>query len=425
MNATTNLAAMIGPLNDALLDKFKPDLTWLEAAAEQQVRSDPVSKEQLPGALITAAWAAKRFPEVAFIGAASGTHLWSTPRAFGLYLQALHRVHARDMLAGAATFSADNPPPPAIATMAFEARITANMYFGVDDYRRLWGAPGTSLRDALGNMPQLKKPNRQVERLADALIHLRRTPSNEQQPLRDHLLWGARAVTYYRSVILIDKALKLSGKPLTAEGAMISDLAAQAVESFQTPDLTDVLARRDAGHGILIATMHAGPQLHNKAMIEEIGLPDTLLIANQRVDRKAKNGLKISAKVSGHLGFLSAVKAVRKEPRLIRLFPDGPMGERVERQVLGVPVKLGVGAAVLGWRGNAATYVLRCEWQDMRPVLTLVPGPVADKSADKERFETTFLDAYAAQIEHIATGPAENIGGRGGVWGTLAAHAPT
>jgi lauroyl/myristoyl acyltransferase len=166
-----------------------------------------------------------------------------------------------------------------------------------------------------------------------------------------------------------------------------------------------------------MASAHAGISVvHHAGLYPALPFPVSV-IAQQTAPAGRAGDFNISTKdASANLEFMKLAKMMRKSPRLVRIFPDGPDGEGLPVSVFGRPGRIGRGAAMLSYLGKAATYFAEAHWTGDGFAFSLRAGPLATDYSDLASFERSFADFYVSCFERIVRGAPEDMMPNGGLW---------
>lgn len=290
---------------------------------------------------------------------------------------------------------------------------------------RVFGPPLAHIDRQLKALPAGLGEQAMLDRKIDKLIALRNIPASEAETFRDHVKWGWTMSFYLRflSRYALGATLRdttYSGKALKVH-TRIMELYNQASSWLPVVDLSRLEADRDAGRSILIASAHAGSNGFIDGALELLEMKKIYIAASIQAHHPVENGpefIAISTKGGAQFAFLKAMRAVRKSPYQIRVFPDGPYGqERIHGSVLGKPADIGAGAGVLGWQSQANTYFAQTRWRDDgRLDLVLEPGPDARDYDNGDAFQNAFNAFYFDRLNDIANGSPKDMTCGGGLW---------
>lgn len=218
-----------------------------------------------------------------------------------------------------------------------------------------------------------------------------------------------------------------------------ASLATQATRQLSTPVLDNELAqarqcllqipvRKDPaalqqirescaeGRSIVVLLPHAGFTAVSEQQLMELGIPVTKVAARALSDYSNPDNITIAASSNDPFDFVKMVKGLKASPRLLIIYPDGEHGEQREVSLLGRPMSLGKGAAMIAYRCKSPTFFLKTIWRDGMICLDLAQGPKADAYADQESFSRALDDFYLEGLRSIVMGPPQEMAPLGGFW---------
>lgn len=411
--------ALAGGSDDKLIAAFKPDMDMIEGLVAGELADDdggrltgPRRKQMIRNLFRGAARKALN-REVAFLGECLSVEISDRPGLLALHIHALSRLQATDVLNDRLAQCETRRTHPNVAAAAVRARTLHRLFRGALDHEAYWGPIPDKLDDALAVVVRRARVTPAVTARIEAICDQRDMPMERRGSFHERFAAAASMRTYLHFLRTYrEHVLHGNTAPGVIDDRMIS-LAEQALERRGAPDMSRPLADRDAGRGVLVAYAHQGVLRADQDMAALLPMPLTV-VANDG-SRFAESADAIVVNVlfgDAATGLLRAVKAGRKEPRLVLIHPDGRNGEFATRRVLGRPFRIGLGAAYLGWTGRAQTYFHRNTWRGGRQHTELARGPCAETYSDREAFTEAFLDFYAGEIERILLGPPEDIGRR-------------
>jgi hypothetical protein len=227
--------------------------------------------------------------------------------------------------------------------------------------------------------------------------------------------WGAQA--HRQMVFLNNLRRKILKKPDHDTEEQFALELYEAHRSRIAPlDTTDVMKEIEAGKSVVLAEAHAG-----MSIVQNYGLPfgPTPFSIITRGGSKARRPQDFHFSSLGqHVprDLAKLVKLMRKDPRIVRIFPDGPHGEGSPVSLCGRSVRIGRGGAAIAYSGKASVFFPRTVWDGEQFNTQLQRGPSAPDYASKEAFEQAFNDFYAAQLTAIIMGAPEDMAPAGGFW---------
>jgi len=275
---------------------------------------------------------------------------------------------------------------------------------GTGGLEALFGPMGPDLAAMLTTMPLDAFRSAHILAFADALYRLDPDRPMSLADYREAYLRGHAAEHLLQAL-----------SRMRAEDGPLRRLRHQLREMIVPFDPAPLIAAQRAGHGVLFARAHAGFGIFHPVRHPALSLPDAFVGRNQNPVR-GQSGVNLATTSAAPRDFLRLVKAVRRAPHQITIYPDGQDGgERRAFALLGTRVSLGMGVATLAWHGRAATFFTGTRWQDGTITLTLEPGPVAPEMS-RDAFEEAFHAFYLDRLAAIALGPPQDVVRQGGVW---------
>lgn len=237
----------------------------------------------------------------------------------------------------------------------------------------------------------------------------------EDSAFLERMRWGVytqRQMVFLNS--LRRKILQTSGHDAEAQFAM---KLYKAHRSCITPlDPREIIEEIDAGRSVVLAEAHAG-----LSTVQNYGLPFGSIPLSVFSRRGAEAGRPQDFHVSTDgpnvpRNLAKLVKSMRKTPRIVRIFPDGPYGEMTPVSLCGRAAGIGRGGAAIAYSGKASVFFPRTVWDGERFHIRLQRGPSAPDYASKDAFEQAFNDFYVAQLTEIIMGAPEDMAPLGGFW---------
>jgi hypothetical protein len=176
-----------------------------------------------------------------------------------------------------------------------------------------------------------------------------------------------------------------------------------------------VFEERASSRGLLLCCFHGNFNLHGRILFTKL-VPDHLTI--QLRGGASSHGINAD---SGRLtaGF-RAVKALQQQ-KIVLTAADGPVfnpSSACEISVLGTPVRISTGAALIAYEANCDTgwYTVVREGEQFVPVCKT--GPSRNASESFAEYKDRWMSFYAAEIEKALTGDPRNLA-IGAAWSRL------
>jgi hypothetical protein len=253
-----------------------------------------------------------------------------------------------------------------------------------------------------------------VERIVPVVAELRNEASSREK-LSERIKWGVQAhrqMVYLRRVVsgLADK------KDTSDSEKFFLSLHASHQSRIDFIDPADILSDIAEGRSVVLADLHAGMMT-----VQSYGMPfgsvpmSVVSMYPGRVSRPQDFHMGVSGN-SVQRDLAKLVKLMRKDPRVVRIFPDGGFGEKSTLDVLGRRVEIGKGGASISWTGRAVVYSGRSVWNGERFAMELHRGPSSADYTSFEDFEAAFNSFYAARIDAVLRGAPEDMAPTAGFW---------
>lgn len=389
--------------------------------AEQPAPLTDPQRVELVGTVVKELYAARQINEAVFFGLERRDEVLKHRVAFrqmGNMLRSLLRTKELHELAEV------DLGPDATEEMQhaqYEVRLRNGVGPNVADYVRNWGPIRSSFDAALADLRIESAKTVELARQAHALMVVRQERVLSKDEFIAKLAWGRVAGDFLLFLSRFNTGWLLwrKAESQSSDVKQIMALAEEAKRMFAPGDMSAIHRRRDEGRSILFAEKHAGCTTFRQQFLNKVGLPDTLVAANSPTRFDLSGKIAVGLRGDFRKDFMKLVKIVKRNQRLIRIFPDGPAGEQRETPFLGTTVPIGLGGEMLAWQSNAAVFSTGSTWRGGRLSMTVAEGPVVDRDADREVFEEAFYSFYAAELEKVALGPPEDVANKGGIWRDL------
>ncbi|MQA67448.1 MAG: hypothetical protein GEU76_16355 [Alphaproteobacteria bacterium] len=183
-----------------------------------------------------------------------------------------------------------------------------------------------------------------------------------------------------------------------------------AKRNYTCVDLIEVEAKRDAlgqidaSKGTVLMSFH-GAFLTMTRAFYAAAFEKGLIVQKNSSVIPGRIGVR-----DNHRAALFAAFRALQERKVLLLTPDGGQGEKSSTlNVLGVPVRVGVGAAFLAYEAKCNTAWYTVARQGDRFVPIIVPGPSRTAGETYDEFQTRLLSFVAERIESILTGDPRSI----------------
>jgi hypothetical protein len=170
------------------------------------------------------------------------------------------------------------------------------------------------------------------------------------------------------------------------------------------------------GRSIVVLLPHAGFIGVSEQQLMELGIPVTKVAAQALSDYSNPDNIIIAASGNNPFDFVKMVQGLKTSPRLLIIYPDGEHGEQRKVSLLGRPMSLGKGAAMIAYRCKSPTFFLKTIWRDGMISQNLTKGPRAEAYADQESFSRALDDFYLEGLQSIVMGPPLEMAPLGGFW---------
>ncbi|MGD9861574.1 MAG: hypothetical protein AB7S99_00015 [Pseudodonghicola sp.] len=284
----------------------------------------------------------------------------------------------------------------------------------LEDY---WGDLDAALQDPVGAI-KADSGFPQIDRLASPLADLNNVPEAEREEFTRRLCWGMQWHRCLRQLRLAaaEVTTSIPAAQHTARHRTILALNAKVHSLFIPPDLESVTQGIASGRSAVLSHPHAGLTILSDLGLRQLSAPLSL-VTTKGAPLGRPNDFHVST-ISPTIAtdFAKLTKLMRKQPRIVRIFPDGPHGQTVEAPLLGRQVRIGRGAAVLAYLGRAATFFSTSHWDGHAFRFDLVPGPDPRDFDSIETFDATFTRFFLDRLQDILLGPPEDMAPDGGIW---------
>lgn len=242
----------------------------------------------------------------------------------------------------------------------------------------------------------------------------------EDNAFLERIRWGVQT---QRQMVFLNnlrrKILQTSGHDAEAQFAL---KLYEAHRSCIAPlDATEIIEEIDAGRSVVLAEAHAGLSTAQNHGLPFESIPLSVISAG---------GKKAGRPQDFHIGtrgqnvprdLAKLVKLMRKAPRIVRIFSDGPYGEGSSVNLCGRAARIGRGGAAIAYSGKASVFFPRTVWDGERFHTRLQRGPSAPDYTSKDAFEQAFNEFYAANVTEIIMGAPEDMAPKSGFWAFLKA----
>lgn len=291
-------------------------------------------------------------------------------------------------------------------------------------HRLLWGEVASDMISQLQHLRDHAAIPLMSSKSVEALLALRPDFAGTEDVFRQRLQWSALANLYLSGINYarrMNAAKTRDGGALTKVERQILRNSREQSNLAEEFDNSLLLAAKAEGHSIMILQSHGDMRGFVRAALASIDLPLSF-IGNGKTPPERPGDLHLSTSNEADLpfGFAKLAKLMRKGPRLVRIFPDGHSGSEVRTvDVLGTPVDIRMGGAMLAYFGNAALFFASTRWTGKGFAVDLLPGPVIAKGTSREDCYQMFADFYAACMRKIVLGAPEDMGLVGGMWQTI------
>lgn len=288
----------------------------------------------------------------------------------------------------------------------------------------LWGPVEP---DLIRQMQKLHE-NTTVQKAADiwsgALLALRSEMADKPESFRDGLQWSMLVGAYLACITASPKLKKYKqskGLSLSAAEVQIMNHARQLSGLKATFDPTLINHAIQQGQSIVVLRSHGSVRGFVTDVLRTLELPLSL-VGNGELPVQGPDDMHLVTSNPAELpfAFTKLAKQMRKGQRIVRIFPDGQQGSELrEIDVLGKPVKIGMGGATLAYYGNAALFFASTRWTGSGFAVDFMPGPVIVPGTSREDCNQLFADFYAKGLTSVILGPPEDMGLRGGMWSQI------
>ena len=291
-------------------------------------------------------------------------------------------------------------------------------------YPLRWGAPQEKLAAALATLDPGPARATLPAALLGYLCQLRGIAQEEVEDFADRL---ARSRTLREFLTYLGTAVARivngGGRAETATEAKVLALAAEFTAGIAAWDFSLLERLRDQGRSILLLGSHLGTveprggdlrRLQMRIALIRGGVP---LNDHLHALKDVPGAIVINTANAPSMPFefMKLAKKLRTEPFLIRIFPDGAQGRSVrEIDLDGCRIKIGTGAALLGYHAKAQVVFGRSRWTGQSWAFDPQLGPDLARAGSLEEADALIAEFYAECLLAMLRGPAEDIGGVSG-----------
>ncbi len=381
--------------------------------------------------------ARKHMVECVHLGASLGENYGEVPDEGGApmrpKLMAMQAVAMNDLQALKAlgtlieTYEKDPSLPADLRRNLSEVRMRNSLGFEPSDHSLYVPGPvPDTLAEALEGLPG-DRTDWIAPEMVSALAQVQDKETGPgAQAFAQKLIWGRAAREYFSFLTrYAGQSKPLSGASSEAMADhRIRALADELHDVVQLPDPNPLLKAAESGRTVVLLAAHAGITDLSRDLLSVVDLPVVQIAAHTKTNLSNPRLLKLGTHGNFQADFLKVVKACRKNPHLVRLFPDGGKGGDQEMvNVAGRLVPVGKGGAMLARQARAQVMFFGTRWRQGKLQFYVHKGPRAEKGVSAAEFDTAFFEFYAKCMEEIAMGPPENMSPGGGFWPHLAGTA--
>lgn len=180
----------------------------------------------------------------------------------------------------------------------------------------------------------------------------------------------------------------------------------------------DLDAAVERGRSIVVVAAHAGFWVSAPLLAQRLGLPGTVISRTAGARQTDRNFNIGTLSANANLLILKLIKMMKRQQRIVYVVSDGTDGETCELSLLGKPVRIGKGAALIAHHGRAVIFFQRTYLVDQRIHIEYVRGPDGSLAKNGQEFEEEFLEFYIGELQKIILGNPENMapGAGAGFW---------
>jgi len=289
----------------------------------------------------------------------------------------------------------------------------------VEDLKDYWLNDEAAMRDPFADIT-VEGPSPQIDRMGKIVAKLNGCDSKDEAAFLARIRWGAEI---HRRMIYL-KRLRIETLKKPAHTRTPGEITALAIsravhQRISFPDFTPVTESIASGRSVVLTSAHAGLTTVKNVKDHLPGIPHSTVAVNATVPKRPQDFHLAVGAQDMVIGFVKLAKLMRKSPRLVRTYPDGPNGELMEINVCGRQIKIGRGTAVLAYLGRAKIYFTRSLRTENGFAFTLQPGPDPVLFETQEEFERAFVKFYEGCLEGIVMGAPEDMVLKGGFWPQL------
>lgn len=297
--------------------------------------------------------------------------------------------------------------------------------FCPDVHDELWGPIPRDFYPFVRRASRFRDPAVVPPKLVRFLEAIRDVPLDEAPAFRGQVMLGRFAndyMSFIRMALKYYNDLKQASvvlRPDQAERARrLKFLVQRYLAMADAVDLSPLTEPDIAGRNIIILQTHSGMRGLISSAIGRTGLPISLVGNGERLTHGPEDFHLVTNREEGlAFGFAKLGKLLRKGPRIVRIFSDGPQGSgRRQIEMFGQTLNIGMGGAALGHFAPSVLFFAATRWEDGEVKADFLRGPLIDPGQSRQRAEDLFADFYADGIKHVLRGAPQDMGCAGGFW---------
>ena len=285
----------------------------------------------------------------------------------------------------------------------------------------MWG-PGFSrlgLTEALHALTNMASQQITPSLWLNRLRALRNLGEAEVPLLKERVQWSTLADFLTVGFPMPHRLEAEIAKAGTREDAdWMREMSRQRVPDWANTDLSGLIKARDAGRSIMVLQAHAGLRGFVRVALRKLDMPVSLVNhATGLIEHPDDFHLDTAIPETAAFDFAKLIKRMRKERRIVRIFPDGALGGDLRQiSVLGRPVTIGMGASALAFQGKCALFFASTCWTGAGVAVKFRAGPVVEPGLSREDCDKMFCDFYADGMTGLLMGPPKDMGLVAGAW---------
>ncbi|QYK43028.1 MAG: hypothetical protein KF887_08015 [Paracoccaceae bacterium] len=299
---------------------------------------------------------------------------------------------------------------PELRRLALRINATCRLPARIGDFLWAWGPPRARIEDHLADLADTQ--GFAMQPALGPRLHALRGGGPDRAEFVARFATGAALRALLSHVGRLEETLRGADRPLTEDEHAVIALHAQEARIVPPIDLSPVLAAQAEGRSVVIAAAHLDMPGRFNWVDGGVRLPRARVRRRPLTPAEARTLDISTVQPDLALRYLKLVKAMRRTPHFVEIYPDAADGGEIATGTLaGHPFRIGRGAAHLAFQSRAAPFFPACGWDGARFVRRLIPGPRAEAGMAPDDYDAAFTAFYTGCLSDMLTGPPEAISG--------------